>query len=233
MLYRASASSGRNYLRLEEGKAINLSLCALGNCMNALATGKSHIPYRDSKLTRLLQGSLGGGARTSVIVAVAPSAKDETGEILLSLRFAARASQVKVQAKVVRYIDYEALFNETQKLLDAKSDECLKQTLLRERETERAEQLRSELDAARGEISSLKNTIKLLTATSSSTNENGSSNTSASSQLTQEQFHEKLQQLSESHLAEMETLRKSLEKKVSTHSTGSDSGMLIMIPLPM
>ena len=42
-------------MRMEEMKAINLSLSALGNCMNALAENKSHVPYRDSKLTRLLQ----------------------------------------------------------------------------------------------------------------------------------------------------------------------------------
>jgi len=71
---RATASSGKNPLRLEEAKAINLSLSALGNCMSALASQsqsaatseRSHVPYRDSKLTRLLQGCLGGGARTAV-----------------------------------------------------------------------------------------------------------------------------------------------------------------------
>lgn len=73
---RATASSGKNPLRLEEAKAINLSLSALGNCMSALASQSQsaagsgaerfHVPYRDSKLTRLLQGCLGGGARTAV-----------------------------------------------------------------------------------------------------------------------------------------------------------------------
>ena len=43
---------------------------ALGNCMSALAEGRSHIPYRDSKLTRLLQDSLGGGSRTSIIITI-------------------------------------------------------------------------------------------------------------------------------------------------------------------
>lgn len=56
---RASASEGRHHVRYEEAKAINLSLSALGNCMNALAEGKKHIPYRDSKLTRLLQVTFG------------------------------------------------------------------------------------------------------------------------------------------------------------------------------
>lgn len=69
---RASASAGHQFQRREESKAINLSLSSLGNCMNALAEKRKHIPYRDSKLTRLLQGSLGGGARTSVIVTIPP-----------------------------------------------------------------------------------------------------------------------------------------------------------------
>lgn len=53
--FRAEASTGRAYMRFEEAKAINLSLSALGNCINALAEGKKHVPFRDSKLTRLLQ----------------------------------------------------------------------------------------------------------------------------------------------------------------------------------
>ena len=101
---RATASSGKQYMRLEEAKAINLSLSALGNCMSALSEGRKHVPYRDSRLTRLLQGSLGGGARTSVIVTVAPIG-DESGEILNALRFAARAAKVKVVAKVQRLND--------------------------------------------------------------------------------------------------------------------------------
>jgi hypothetical protein len=146
--HRATASQGRNYMRLEEGKAINLSLAALGNCMNALATGKQHVPYRDSKLTRFLQGSLGGSSRTAVIVAVAPG-RDESGEILLSLRFAARALMVKVVAKVVRYIDYEALFNEVQRQLDIATEECIKQKMIREQETEKCERISSALETAR------------------------------------------------------------------------------------
>jgi kinesin family protein 5 len=104
---RATASAGRQHLRLEEAKAINLSLSALGNCMSALAECRKHVPYRDSKLTRLLQGSLGGGARTSVMVNIAPGV-DDTGEVLNALRFAARASKVKVVAKVRDVIQFIA-----------------------------------------------------------------------------------------------------------------------------
>lgn len=114
---RASASEGR-YLRLEEAKAINLSLSALGNCMSALAEGRDHIPYRDSKLTRLLQGCLGGGSRTSVVLTLPFGEDSAAGDVLSALKFAARAKLVKVQAKVTRFVDYEALYQETQLRLD-------------------------------------------------------------------------------------------------------------------
>lgn len=59
---------------LKETTRINLSLSALGNVISALVDGKaSHIPYRDSKLTRLLQDSLGGNTRTVMIATISPS----------------------------------------------------------------------------------------------------------------------------------------------------------------
>jgi kinesin family protein 3/17 len=61
--------------RLSEAKSINTSLSALGNVIAALAeTNVGHIPYRDSKLTRLLQDSLGGTARTALIATIGPAA---------------------------------------------------------------------------------------------------------------------------------------------------------------
>ena len=54
--------------KLEEAKKINLSLSALGNVIKALTDKAEHIPYRDSKLTRLLQESLGGNFKTTLIV---------------------------------------------------------------------------------------------------------------------------------------------------------------------
>jgi hypothetical protein len=58
--------------RLEEGKAINLSLSALGNVIKALVSGAQHVRFRDSKLTRLLQDSLGGNTKTCMIAAAGP-----------------------------------------------------------------------------------------------------------------------------------------------------------------
>jgi hypothetical protein len=108
---RAKASEGRDFMRLEEAKAINLSLSSLGNCMNALAEGKSFIPYRDSKLTRLLTNCLGGTCRTSLIVNLVPD-NDLTSETLNALRFAARASRVKVNAKITKVQNYELMYKD-------------------------------------------------------------------------------------------------------------------------
>ena len=81
--------------RLEEAKKINLSLSALGNVISALvAGGNKHIPYRDSKLTRLLQDSLGGNTKTLMIAAISP-ADDSYEETLSTLKYAARAKQIQ------------------------------------------------------------------------------------------------------------------------------------------
>lgn len=81
--------------RLKEATKINLSLSALGNVISALVDGKSkHIPYRDSKLTRLLQDSLGGNTKTLMLAALSPAA-DNYEETLSTLRYANRAKNIK------------------------------------------------------------------------------------------------------------------------------------------
>lgn len=86
--------------RLEEAKKINLSLSALGNVIKALVDGISkHVPYRDSKLTRLLQDSLGGNTKTLMIAALSPSS-DAYDETLSTLRYADRAKNIKNIPKV-------------------------------------------------------------------------------------------------------------------------------------
>jgi Kinesin motor domain len=81
--------------RLKEGVKINLSLSALGNVISALVDGKSkHIPYRDSKLTRMLQDSLGGNSKTVMVATISP-ALDNAEETMSTLRYANRAKQIK------------------------------------------------------------------------------------------------------------------------------------------
>lgn len=85
---------------LEEAKTINKSLSQLGIVINALTDGKStHVPYRDSKLTRVLQESLGGNARTALIITCSP-AKDNEEETISTLKFGQRAKKIKNKPKV-------------------------------------------------------------------------------------------------------------------------------------
>lgn len=80
---------------LDEAKNINKSLSALGNVISALADGnKSHIPYRDSKLTRILQESLGGNSRTTIIICCSPASFNEM-ETKSTLDFGRRAKTIK------------------------------------------------------------------------------------------------------------------------------------------
>lgn len=114
--------SGALGLRLSEAKAINRSLGALGQCIAALADDRrSHIPYRDSKLTRLLQDALGGNSRTSLVVTVS-GAVASAGETFASLQFGQRARRVKVLASLNRVMDYKALAEKLQARLDARED---------------------------------------------------------------------------------------------------------------
>lgn len=94
------SKTGAKGKRLKEAAKINLSLSALGNVISALVDGKStHIPYRDSKLTRLLQDSLGGNAKTVMIATVGPSHKNFE-ESLATLRYASRAKNIKNKPRI-------------------------------------------------------------------------------------------------------------------------------------
>ncbi|OWM82359.1 hypothetical protein CDL15_Pgr001933 [Punica granatum] len=91
--------SGARELRAREAGEINKSLLTLGRVINALAEHSGHIPYRDSKLTRLLKDSLGGTAKTCIIATISPSIHclDET---LSTLDYASRAKTIKNRPKV-------------------------------------------------------------------------------------------------------------------------------------
>ncbi|KAN0061730.1 hypothetical protein ACQY0O_005722 [Thecaphora frezii] len=92
--------TGASGQTLEEAKKINKSLSALGMVINSLTDGKSsHIPYRDSKLTRILQESLGGNSRTTLIINCSPCAYN-ADETLSTLRFGVRAKSIKNKARV-------------------------------------------------------------------------------------------------------------------------------------
>uniref|UniRef100_A0A672ZLT2 Kinesin-like protein n=1 Tax=Sphaeramia orbicularis TaxID=375764 RepID=A0A672ZLT2_9TELE len=85
---------------LDEAKNINKSLSALGNVISALAEGtKSHVPYRDSKMTRILQDSLGGNCRTTMFICCSPSSYNDA-ETKSTLMFGQRAKTIRNTASI-------------------------------------------------------------------------------------------------------------------------------------
>merc|ERR1711998_338419 len=90
--------TGATAERLKEAQSINKSLSALGDVISALSNNEKFIPYRNNKLTQLMQDSLGGNAKTLMFVNISPADynRDET---LTSLQFATRVKRVYNQVK--------------------------------------------------------------------------------------------------------------------------------------
>ncbi|KAK7256645.1 hypothetical protein RIF29_30099 [Crotalaria pallida] len=109
--------SGSEGHMLEEAKYINLSLSSLGKCINALAENNAHVPFRDSKLTRMLRDSFGGTARTSLIVTIGPSPRHR-GETSSTILFGQRAMKVENMLKIKEEFDYKSLSRSLEVQLD-------------------------------------------------------------------------------------------------------------------
>jgi kinesin family protein 5 len=120
-MVRKSNATGQ---QLEEAKTINKSLSALGQVINALTDEKqTHVPYRDSKLTRILQDSLGGNAKTVLITAVSPSSFN-ANETVSTLRFGMRAKSIenKVTVNQTRSVEeLEGLLIRAEKAIDTQN----------------------------------------------------------------------------------------------------------------
>ncbi|KAG6749404.1 hypothetical protein POTOM_046450 [Populus tomentosa] len=131
--------SGSEGHMLEEAKSINLSLSALGKCINALAENSSHVPIRDSKLTRLLKDSFGGTARTSLIVTIGPSPRHR-GETSSTILFGQRAMKVENMLKIKEEFDYKSLSRKLEIQVDKLIAENERQQKAFDNEVERINQ---------------------------------------------------------------------------------------------
>ncbi|XP_074580366.1 kinesin-like protein KIN-7L [Curcuma longa] len=168
------AKTGAGGARLREGKHINKSLMILGNVINKLSeSGKQrgHIPYRDSKLTRILQPALGGNSKTSIICTVAPE-EIHVEESRGTLQFASRAKRITNCAQVNEILTDAALLKrqkqeieELREKLQGSHSEVLEQVILKQRndmhksELER-ERLAMELEKERKKRAALELCIK-------------------------------------------------------------------------
>lgn len=108
--------SGATGVRFDESKQINKSLSALGHVIKRLTSGhpKSHVPYRDSKLTRLLQDSLGGNCKTTMVINISPACFAES---LSALKFANRAKTIKNKASINEDLSERALLRKYEREL--------------------------------------------------------------------------------------------------------------------
>lgn len=103
--------SGAENKRAAEAGLINKSLLTLGRVINALVDRSAHIPYRESKLTRLLQDSLGGQTKTCIIATVSP-AKSNLEETISTLDYAFRAKNIRNKPQVSQMINKKTLLRE-------------------------------------------------------------------------------------------------------------------------
>ncbi|KAJ9644122.1 Kinesin- motor protein [Coniosporium tulheliwenetii] len=103
--------SGAENKRAAEAGLINKSLLTLGRVINALVDKSSHIPYRESKLTRLLQDSLGGRTKTCIIATLSP-AKSNLEETISTLDYAFRAKNIRNKPQVNQMVSKKTLLKE-------------------------------------------------------------------------------------------------------------------------
>ena len=142
--------TGNAGARLKEGCNINQSLSVLGQVIQKLSGGdkRAYINYRDSKLTRILQNSIGGNAKTAIICTVTPAAMSED-QTISTLRFASQAKTIQNHAKVNEVLDDKAQINRMKKEMAKLLAELEQQKKVGN--TEMVQEMREQLERERKE----------------------------------------------------------------------------------
>ena len=129
--WRKSRATG---VVLREAQHINRSLSALGDVMEALDQKREHVPYRNSKLTYLLQDALGGNGRTMMVLALSPSDL-HADESLTALQFASRVRNINLGAPATKLVDVKNTEESIRKLRNELRSERSKRVKLEEQTT--------------------------------------------------------------------------------------------------
>lgn len=157
--------SGAQHQRAKEAGSINQSLLTLGRVINSLADKSLHVPFRESKLTRLLQDSLGGNTKTALIATISP-AKINSEETCSTLQYAAKAKNIKNKPQLGSVIMKDILVKTiTAELAKIKAD--LLSTKTREgiyMSQDNYKELTNDLDSYRTEVQEYKRAIEALTS---------------------------------------------------------------------
>eukprot|EP00271_Cylindrocystis_brebissonii_P005282 TRINITY_DN1725_c0_g1_i1.p1 TRINITY_DN1725_c0_g1~~TRINITY_DN1725_c0_g1_i1.p1 ORF type:complete len:749 (-),score=129.47 TRINITY_DN1725_c0_g1_i1:469-2715(-) len=147
--------SGSEGVRASEAKSVNLSLTSLGKCINARADPlTTHVPFRDSKLTRLLQESLGGNAKTSLVINVAPTVH-HVSESMSSLLFGSRAMKVRTRPQVNEEDEYRQLSRSLQETIDLHDDRVHSLEVVVYSQEEQLAQAKARLDLLDAQLAEL------------------------------------------------------------------------------
>lgn len=160
--------SGAQHQRAKEAGSINQSLLTLGRVINSLADKSAHVPFRESKLTRLLQDSLGGNTKTALIATISP-AKINSEETCSTLQYASKAKNIKNRPQLRSFIMKDILVkNVTAELAKVKSD--LFSTKLREgvyMSHDNYKEITNDLESYKTEIQESKRIIERLSSQNS------------------------------------------------------------------
>ncbi|XP_066530622.1 kinesin family member 3Cb isoform X2 [Hoplias malabaricus] len=150
------SKTGAQGRRFKEAAKINLSLSALGNVISALVDGKSsHVPYRDSKLTRLLQDSLGGNSKTVMVATIGPTSCHYE-ETLTTLRFANRAKNIRNRPKI-NEDPKDALLREFQEEIARLKAQLEERGMLAKERRRRRNSMRMKRSMSSGEVETPRN----------------------------------------------------------------------------